>query len=202
MSDDTPTERYPDGFSPAEPVSAPADDEPDPRTRTLITVLAIVGSVLLLIVIGLLLWIALRGSGEATPPVATDTETSASPTPTVSDTPSATPSATPSPTPTETLPPPPPEHAIGAFLADPTTVNCSGVSSVTVTFVWVASGTKAWFGVGTTDASLQPYEEVALEAEYPFEYQCGQATKQQIYTLTVLTDDGEKEHASVTIREN
>lgn len=175
---------------------------PDSQRRFLIA-LSVIGGLLLIAVIALLLVLFLpRGDSEPAPadtptPRATETAPVETPEPQPSETEPA-----PEPTPTETVPPAPPSSAIGDFLVDTTSVDCSNAGSVPVTFVWVADGTRAWFGVGTRDASAQPYEMVPLEAEYPFEYQCGQASGEQIYTLTVQTVDGEKEHATITIRES
>lgn len=183
---------------PTQPGSAAAERRPQ---RRFIIALSIIGGLLLVALIALIVLLMQPGDGSAPAPTDTQSTTPADPGATESPEPTAT-ATEPAPTPTETMPPAPPENAIGAFIVDQATVDCSGVSSVPLSFAWIADGTKAWFGVGTTDASAQPVSEVPLEAEFPFDYQCGQPSGQQIYTLTVQTAAGAKEHATITIRES
>jgi hypothetical protein len=206
---DAPTERFasPDAFAAASvpPAVVPPAGTPPPggrtsdderRSRGLIIGLAIAGGVLLLALIALLIWLA---TSQA--PVAEPTE---SPTPSAS----ASETPTPTPTPTETEepppPPPPPADAIATFTASAEQVDCTaaGGTSVPLTFSWAATGNRLWFGVGTDDASANPYKEYPLNYtmdEVP--YQCGQPGQQQRYTITVERTDGTHESKTLIIRE-
>ena len=71
-----------------------------------------------------------------------------------------------------------------------------------LTFSWAATGNLLWFGVGTDDASANPYKEYPLNYtmdEVP--YQCGQPGQQQRYTITVERTDGSHESKTIIIRE-
>lgn len=196
MSDDTPTERF---TAPTAPVPVPSADEP--QSRTLLYVLIGIGAALVLAIIILLIVLSMRGTPES------DTKV----TPTASESPSATatvPSPTPTASETEDAPAPPPadeeepeaEGPIESFSADATMVNCEGASSVPVTFSWNATGDQLWFGVGTNNAKNAPYDTYPLVHELDFDYQCGQASGKQVYTITVeIGNDLYSE--SVTIKE-
>lgn len=209
---DAPTERFasPDAFAAASvpPAVVPPAGTPPPggrtsdderRSRGLIIGLAIAGGVLLLALIALLIWLATSQQGPA------PTESS-TPTATASETPSASPTPTPTPTETEEPPPPPPPpaDAIATFTASAEQVDCTaaGGTSVPLTFSWAATGNRLWFGVGTDDASANPYKEYPLNYtmdEVP--YQCGQPGQQQRYTITVERTDGTHESKTLIIRE-
>ena len=253
MSDDTPTQRYPDGFPPpgGRPPGEPEQPEPSPladapterfaspdaaptapvppaaaamppaavpaapptgtppppgpttdeerRGRGLVIGLAIAAGVLLLALIALLIWLATAQNPAVVP--------TSSPTP--STTPSATPEPSPTPTPTpsqteEPPPPPPPADAIANFTASTEQVDCTaaGGTSVPLTFSWAATGNRLWFGVGTDDASANPYSEYPLNYTMDdVSYQCGQPGQQQRYTITVERTDGSKESKTIIIRE-
>lgn len=197
MSDDTPTERF---TAPTAPTPVAADDEP--RSRTLLYVLIGVGAALVVAIIILLIVLATRGT---TTPEAKDTPApSASPTPTLTS-PSPTPTPTPSVSETEEAAPPPPPPApsgpIESFTVDETSVDCDGNSSVTVHFAWKADGIGLWFGVGVNDAEAAPYAQYELEDELDFDYQCGQSSGQQKYTITVKSSGGVKTSQSIIITE-
>jgi len=184
----------PGGTSP--PVGRTGDDER--RSRGLIIGLAIAGGVLLLALIALLIWLA---TSQA--PVAEPTE---SPTPSASATETPTPSPTPTPTETEEPPPPPPPpaDAIASFTASAEQVDCTaaGGTSVPLTFSWAATGNRLWFGVGTDDASADPFKEYPLNYTMnDVSYQCGQPGLQQRYTITVERTDGSHESKTLIIRE-
>ena len=184
----------PGGTSP--PVGRTGDDER--RSRGLIIGLAIAGGVLLLALIALLIWLA---TSQA--PVAEPTE---SPTPSASATETPTPSPTPTPTETEEPPPPPPPpaDAIASFTASAEQVDCTaaGGTSVPLTFSWAATGNRLWFGVGTDDASADPFKEYPLNYTMnDVSYQCGQPGLQQRYTITVERADGSHESKTLIIRE-
>jgi hypothetical protein len=209
---DAPTERFasPDAFAAASvpPAVVPPAGTPPPggrtsdderRSRGLIIGLAIAGGVLLLALIALLIWLATSQQGP------TPTESS-TPTATASETPPASPTPTPTPTETEEPPPPPPPpaDAIATFTASAEQVDCTaaGGTSVPLTFSWAATGNRLWFGVGTDDASANPYKEYPLNYtmdEVP--YQCGQPGQQQRYTITVERTDGTHESKTLIIRE-
>ncbi|RQP11129.1 MAG: hypothetical protein EAS51_06845 [Microbacteriaceae bacterium] len=190
------------------PAATTASGDGDRRGKGLIIGLAVAAGVLLLALIGVLLWIAL-GSGA---PAADPTETpSGSPTPTASETPSAepTPSETPSEEPSAAPPPPPapPAGAIQTYTASTTTVDCSGGGPVPLSFSWVTTGSVVWFGIGTDNAKLQPYNSYDPIYTIDFErdgiaYQCGQPGGQQRYTITAELPDGSLEHKTIVIRES
>ncbi|MGX5680122.1 hypothetical protein [Schumannella luteola] len=213
MSDDTPTQRFdqqpaedaPTELLPqaaAEPAAAAAETPREKASKRTIIILASVGGALLIALIILLILLLTRG-GEPGPvptgsPTPTPTVSSASPTP--SPTPTTTPTPTPTPTPTQTVAPPPPAPLISSYSASTTDVNCEGQDSVPVTFSWSATGDTLWFGVGTTNAKNEPYSEFPLNYTMDFDYQCGQSSGQQIYTITVQ-DGSDVESETITIRE-
>lgn len=201
MSDSTPTENLATPTAPL-PAAAAAPVEPASSKRTLYILLGVVAALLLAIIILLIVLLG-RGGDEPTP-VASE-----SPTATESATPSATPtetsaSPTPEAEPTETqAPPPPPAPPAGpikSFTASKTTVDCSSASSVTVRFSWNTTGDTLWFGVGTTDAKLQPFSTFPLVHELDFDYQCGQSNGQQLYTISVQ-NGSDVTHKTITIKE-
>lgn len=208
MSDDTPTQKYdPVGSdAPTEvfggPPTPPAGTNPpapgEGKSRRLVIILASIGGALLVAVLILLILLLTRGApAPVTTPSASPTPT---PTPTASETP--TPSPTPTPTPTETTPPPPPPPAgpITSYTASQTTVDCSG-DNPTVTFSWAATGQTLWFGVGTDNAKNAPYDTYPLNYTLDFTYQCGQASGQQKYTITVESSTGDVTSKTIVIRE-
>ena len=200
MSDDTPTERF---TAPTAPVAVPADDEPS--SRTLLYVLIGVGAALVIAIVILLIVLSTRDHAP------TDTKVtpaaSASPTPTLTS-----PSPTPTVTETEDAPPPPPvddddddapveQGPIKSFSVDDTTVNCDGAESVPLTFSWNTTGVTLWFGVGTNNAKTGGVGEYPLVHELDFDYQCGQSSGQQTYTITVEQSNGDLLSKTITIKE-
>lgn len=214
MSDDTPTQRFdqqPAEDAPTEllpqtdaaPAEAGTVETPRERaSRRTIIILASVGGALLIALIILLILLLTRGGSPAPAPTGspTPTPTASSATPTPSPTPTLTPTPTPTPTQTVAPPPPPPAPLISSYSASTTSVNCDGQDSVAVTFSWAASGDTLWFGVGTTNAKNEPYSEFPLNYTMDFDYQCGQSSGQQIYTITVQ-DGSDVESQTITIRE-
>lgn len=209
MSDDTPTQKFdPMGDAPTEIIGGPPVPPADAagpvgengKSRRLLIILASVGGALLLAVLILLVLLLTRGGGTPAP------SESPTPTPTPSSTPSVTPSPspTPTPTPTETTPPPPPPPSspISTYSASQSTVDCSGGGSVPVTFSWAATGQTLWFGVGTDNAKLAPYDQYPLNYTLDFQYQCGQAGGQQKYTITVESATGDVNSRTIVIKEN
>lgn len=70
--------------------------------------------------------------------------------------------------------------------------------SPSVTVQWSTSGgTKAWFGIQTSDAEANPYGSVALAGSITVNYPCTEAT--QLYTITVEGPGG-KASRSITVR--
>jgi hypothetical protein len=196
MSDSTPTAKFP-AASPATPEAA------DGPSRRLLIILISIGAALLLAIIILL--VVLLGRGDGTPVAApSDAPTlSASPTPTSSDTPSATPTAeqteeAPAPPP---APEPEPAGPITSFTVDDKSVNCDGQSSVPISFSWNTTGVTLWFGVGTNNAKNAPYDTFPLVYDLDFNYQCGQSSGQQIYTITVEQSNGDLLSKTITITE-
>lgn len=190
------------------PGATTASGDGERRGKGLIIALASLAGVLLIALIALLIWLA-----NSNPPPAGDPSETPSATPTPSETASETPSATPTPseTPEETPsaepppPPPPPAGAITSYSASTTSVDCSGGGPVPLTFSWAATGTRLWFGIGTDNASNQPFAEFPLvyttTAADGIAYQCGQPGGQQRYTITVEKSDGTYESKTIIIRE-
>lgn len=213
MSDDTPTQRFDSAGAPDAPTEmltnpsapSPSGDTSgapgDARSKRTIVILLAVGGALLLGVLILLIVLLLRGGSTPPLPSPTPTESSATPSPTPTET-SPTPSPTPTPTPTPTAdPPPPPPSPISTFTASEGTVNCDGVSSVTVQFSWAATGQTLWFGVGTDNAKAAPYDTFPLNYTLDFDYQCGQPSGQQKYTITVESSGGSLTSKTIVIKE-
>jgi len=81
-------------------------------------------------------------------------------------------------------------------------VDCGGSPSVPVTFSWAAVGETLWFGVGTDNAKDAPFSEFPLNYTFDFDYQCGQPTNQQKYTITVESSDGTVKSKTIIIKED
>ncbi|MBH0023867.1 hypothetical protein [Salinibacterium sp. SWN248] len=220
MSDDQPTKRFdaqngdaptvrfePAGAAPPPgggepPVGPPLDppSSPEPKSRKLLIILSIIGGVLLIAVVIMLTLLFSRGSGgDITPvpsesPSATPSET---PTPSTSATEEAEPTAEPT-----TAPPPATASPSFATFSAPTSANCTAANPTSqLTFAWSsADATMAWFGVRTTNAKEEPYEEVPTTATYTFDYQCSNET--EIYTVTLEDAGGNLTHKTVTVTKN
>lgn len=213
MSDDTPTERF---DAPTEPLpradadhvadSGPATTPaPDGQRRSmLIALLAIAGAILVALIVLIVVLVGNGGSNDAGPtPEFTATE---SPTPTPTETespePSVEPSEEPSEQPSETAappPPPPPPSPSFATFTGPNKATCPDTSSsVEIAWNWSSSdAVNAWFGIGTSNAKVAPFESVPTTATYTFNYQCSEAS--QIYTVTLEDSSGRLTHKTVTI---
>jgi hypothetical protein len=189
---DAPTERFvPPPPPPVVPAGAGSDDLPPKKGKGLLITLISIGAALLLALIILLIILFTRG-GEPTP---TSSPSVSSPSPTPSET-------TPSPTPSETeAPPVVPGPAIASYTAAPTTVDCTAGGAQPVHFTWSTTGTTLWFGVGTNDASAEPFGTFPTTHEMDFNYQCGQTGAQQRYTITVQGENGEKTSQTIVIQE-
>ncbi|MCY7413287.1 MAG: hypothetical protein LH471_09695 [Salinibacterium sp.] len=81
-------------------------------------------------------------------------------------------------------------------------MGCDGAFAVTVTFSWAAVGETLWFGVGTDNAKAEPYAQYPLNYTLDFDYQCGQPSGQQRYTITVEASDGTLKSETIVITEN
>lgn len=71
-----------------------------------------------------------------------------------------------------------------------------------VTFSWAAVGETLWFGVGTDNAKNEPFSEFPLNYTFDFDYQCGQPSNQQKYTITVEASDGTVKSKTIVITED
>jgi hypothetical protein len=96
-------------------------------------------------------------------------------------------------------PPPPPQSPSFATFNGPNKATCPDTSSsVEITWSWSSSNAvNAWFGIGTQNAKLQPFEQVPTTATYTFNYQCSEAS--QIYTVTLEDSSGRLTHKTVTV---
>lgn len=223
MSDDTPTQKFdPTGDAPTErlPVEgAAASDTPseevveERKSRRLIIILASIGGALLIAVIVILIMLLTQGSG-ATPGSTPSPTATSSGTPSATPTASTTPSPTPTPTPTQTTdpapPPPPPstDAEVDSF-GGTNTISCNSSAPVTpdytLYFEWNTSNAdQVFFGVGTNDAqagaffdNLPPDGNSQDDFPYQIEFQCPQAS--QIYTITVVNDNGTKDSRTITV---
>lgn len=207
MSDDTPTAKFdPTGDAKTERLETSAGEAPpevveERKSRKLILILGIIGGALLLGVIILLVLLLTRGGGTPVTPTASPTATV---TPTVTPTPTETRSPTPTPTPTQTTDPPPPPPPVGpikSFTVDDDSVDCEGVSSAPMQFVWETTGVTLWFGVGTDNAKIAPYGSYPLVYTLDFDYQCGQPGGEQKYTITVEQSNGDLQSKTIVVKE-
>lgn len=197
---DSPTERF---EAPAAAASAPLADE---KSRRPVIILAIVGGLLLLALVVVLVLLLTRGGTPGALPTGTPSAT-----PTATPTPTPTATATPTPTPTQTVAPPPPSTAttVDSFTINPTTVDCTGVSSVVITIKWSTSNANnVFFGVDTDDAQSAPFFGDSLPASgtstndfpdgyRPFEYTCGNGS--HTYAITAVGSDGTKDSVVVKV---
>ncbi|MER3388937.1 MAG: hypothetical protein RJQ01_02785 [Microcella sp.] len=156
------------------------------RQRALLIALIAVGAAVLLALIVLI--VVLLNSDDGSPPVATPT-----PTPTLEETVTPDPSADPAPevTPSDSggssappAPAPPSGPTFATFSATDRAVCESDAGSVSITWSWSSTdAVRAWFGIGTTNAKAEPFEEVPTTASYVFTYQCSEPS--QLYTVTL-----------------
>lgn len=211
MSDPTPDDAPTEAFAaPTVPLpeqqGADATGEPPSDARKnrtlLIALLSVAGAILLALIV--LIAVLLGGQGDPEPaPVPTETMSESpepSPEPTESESPEPEPSEEPEASASAPPPPPPPPPQSPSFATfnGPNKANCPDTSSsVEITWSWSSSNAvNAWFGIGTNNAKLQPYEQVPTTATYTFYYQCSEAS--QIYTVTLEDSAGRLTHKTVT----
>ncbi|WP_396667277.1 hypothetical protein [Microbacterium sp. R86528] len=205
MTDDNPSHERDAG---ADVVTGDSEEAVAPPQRRRLA-LFIGGGVLIVVGLVLGIWAFLPGPSE---PVAGPT-----PSVTPSETPIATPTTTTSVAPestataaveetdegaTESAPPAEPDAAtavINSFTVSPETAVCADdrASTVALTFSWSTSDAEvAWIAEGTNDASVQPFEQVAVNSSSytGLEYEC--FAQEQLFTLTV---QGEAGNTSVSV---
>ena len=205
--DDAPTEAFNAPTAPL-PEQPGADSTGEParsderKSRTLlIALLSVAGAILLALIV--LIAILLGGQGDPEPvPVPTETVSESptpSPEPTEAETPEPEPTEEPEASASAPPPPPPPQSPSFATFTGPNKPVCPDTSSqVELTWSWSSSNAvNAWFGIGTNNAKLQPYEQVPTTATYTFYYQCSEAS--QIYTVTLEDSAGRLTHKTVTV---
>jgi hypothetical protein len=176
--------------------SQPAEGER--KSRALLFWLIGLGAALLIAVIVLL---AMFFNGQDNTPVATATATpTETPTPSQTPTPTQEPTEEPTPTPTPTEEP----AAAPSFTSfeAPTSAGCEqGADNAPLTISWAGrDATTAYVGVGTDDASRDPFES-DLPPVFTYtglNYEC--ELPSQVYTVTLENADGLTTSQSVTIR--
>ncbi|WP_285136665.1 hypothetical protein [Microbacterium sp. lyk4-40-TSB-66] len=162
--------------------TAPEPTSPRSRRRAAIAI----GSALALGGVALAIWAvaaAIPSSPDAQPAPAAPASVPATPT-VASSAGASTPASAAS------TPPPASENApvIAGFSVSPTVAECPDDrdSTVPLTFSWTSEGAdRAWIGIATSDASVQPTAEVETTAEGYADllYACSDAD--QVFTLTV-----------------
>lgn len=224
MSDDTPTQRFPEqggdapterlAFGPADtdPATAPqviVDDlqEERKRSRGLLIGLLIAGGLLLIAIIVLVV-LLVRAAGEPTGPAGL-------PTPTTSDTasPEPTETSTPAPEPTETEAPPPPPPAtpsIDSWKVSPATVYCNtqapNPSNQYLAFAWsTTNADHVDIGIVDENGYQLMYYDVADDGTQQsigqdIIYLCPRA--QMVWRLTIFDDGVEHSHRDVVVTNN
>jgi len=189
-------------------------DRPDVRRRALLGV----GGLLILLGLGALVWALIPPSscpvgGAPTGSVSGESSPSLSPS---AAAPAPAPSSanqmnaaspTPEPGTSVTAAPVAPGESgpvITSFTVSPVTAQCRDerAGTVPLTFAWTSEGAEhSWIGVGTTDASLQPYAEVApADAAYTgLTFACN--TPQKVFTLTVEGEAGRTSRSVMVTRQ-
>ncbi len=142
--------------------------------------------------IALTVW-ALTTTGASAPQAPSSSDVAVSPAPTTvtpsTSVPSTSSSAPSAPSAASTPPPAGSDvPVIGAFAVVPTVAACPDdrASTVPLTFTWSSEGAdRAWIGIGTTDASVQPAAEVDPNTSgfSGLTFACSDAD--EVFTLTV-----------------
>lgn len=200
MSDETPTER----FDPVEPAGT-ENNRPE-KSKPIVLILSIVGTLFLLVIVALLVILFSRGSGDTTIYPTNSATPSVSPSMTPSATPSATQSSGPSGSPES-----PPEATAPRFtqLNVPSSQMCSaggpGVAPTrpTVTVSWSTAGAvEAWFINGTDDAKDSGFMQIPLsgdQGDFPNEQTVECSDGSNVYTITLVGPDGTHVSKSWTV---
>ena len=184
-----------DSVDPTEPLDLEPDTDPDlPGTRSRRRLLYGLGAALVVggVAVGVWAFVAAgAGSpGEANPIASPSASGSASasasapvsapaPAPSASRSPVVAPAPA---SPTDDAP------TISLFTVEPAEALCPDerASTVPLRFSWSSvGGERAWIGVGTTDASLQPTAEVALSADGYADVSFSCSDADQVFALTV-----------------
>jgi len=195
--DQTPAGRAPAAAQPAGrdgyPAQAPPKTPDAPKKKhTLMWWLIGIGAALLIALIVAL--IVLFGGADEPAVAPTPTESSATPEP------EPTPTEEPEPTPTETVAPPVTGPTFATFTA-PSNAGCGeDDEEMPLTFSWSSSdATKAYIGVGTQNAALNPtFSDLPPTATFEeLSYQCDVAS--QVYTVTLEDAAGRLASNTVTI---
>lgn len=220
MSDDTPTQRFPEPGSDAPtrrlgtPAGTPAGAATGPdgelvdekKSRALLITLVSVGAALLIAIVVLLI-ILFGNNGDAgpgpTPSGSSSESTSPSPSPTASESTSPPPSPTPTPTPTQTEEPEPePPSAIVSYRVSLTEVDCSSGNPVPLTFNWNTTGQSVSFGVGTDSADTAPYQQdLPAVGGITIDYQCPQPDGEETYSIAVFHNGSVIARETITVSE-
>jgi hypothetical protein len=217
MSDDTPTQRFPNpdsGDVPTQRLDTAeiTEDlhEEKQKSRGLLIGLIVAGGLLLIAVIVLVVFLVGAGAkGGDTP----DPFTSDSSTPQALPTDTSTPAPTPTATPTDDAPnPPSTTPRIDSFAVSPSEWFCNSSAPVPVpdpqlTFSWTTTNaTHVYFGVGSTTDAEQNGMGWDLPADgdqgdFPggmdFTFNC--PVESQSYTITAKDDAGNKVSRTVTV---
>jgi flagellar basal body-associated protein FliL len=223
MSDDTPTQRFPEqGDNATERITTgevQEDLQEEKKKSRGLLIGLIVAGVLLLVAIIVLVFFLGRATGtpgaigtESPAPIPSDSATAG---PSESPTPSATPEETEEPEEPEQPEQPPQQPAqtvkVDSFSVDTSTVFCGKngqPSDIDLFFKWSTShGERVYFGINTSDASTAPFfDNLPLDGDTasnfpsgysPFQYACGNQSLK--YTITVVDGDNHKASKSVTI---
>jgi hypothetical protein len=222
MSDDTPTQRFPEQpGAPTERITT-AEVEEDlaeekQRSKGLLIGLIIAGVLLLVAIIVLVVVLIPKGNGDPVVAASETPQQSESATPTPEPTAGETPTADPEPTPEPTQPPQQPQQpqqpmpTVTSFSVSTPTVFCGKngqPDNIDLYFSWSTSnGNRVYFGVDTNDASAAAlFSNLPTSGDTasnfpngysPYQYACGTPTHK--YTITVVDNAGHKASKSITI---
>ncbi len=177
------------------------DDNADGRSGTRRRTALIVGGTLVAGGLAVAVWaIATASTSSPSPDAAPTVTASASASASTSGgqisaapTPAASPVASASVPPTDAAPPAASAPAIDDFSVDPVVAVCSDdrESTVPLRFSWSTSGAdRAWIGVATSDASVQPTAEVPTDATAYTDVSFACRDAEQVFTLSVQGSGG------------
>jgi hypothetical protein len=81
-------------------------------------------------------------------------------------------------------------------------VDCSaGAATAPLSFAWQTTADEVYFGVGTDDATRDPYGTYDGVDTLQLDYQCGQTDQWQQYTISIEQSDGSVSSRTLTVRE-